>query len=193
MKKDSGRKSAETNANVPPDARQKILARLNRPPRPPNWAEWSNVKTASLWEVVAVSCNADPSDIRGWQTRDNQRPLPRDFENRLRIAKDLLDVNGGGLRSQREDGTSEMARINIGDFREWIMRAGVSLPPEFPHHEALKPPPETKDARCLRLRKLAAKYKSEGRRDFIAIVAKEEGCNPSLIHRLIGKKNERNS
>lgn len=167
------------------DPRRRILARLNPAPKQPDWEAWKKVSNAPLWEVVALSCEIEPSDIRGWKAGLSRCRPPKHFEDRLRFAESLLAINGGGLHCRAEGAQSDEARIELGDFSAWLEYEGIKLPPEFPRFPASHPPKEEPEARKLRLT-LRIEEEKKRRRNFRAFVAEEEGISVQRLNQIVG-------
>ena len=189
MTKDIARGTAEERAKAANEIRRRIIA--PRPTRSPDWAVWNKVRSAPLWEAVAVSCGIEPSDIRGWKAWASRCIPPQIFEDRLRIAASLLDVNKGGLPSMHEDGTSDTARVDLGDFRAWMESQGILMPPEFPRNLPKSPPRESAEARKMRLTLRLAELKNSGVHNFNAVVASEERIKITTLKKIVGKLSER--
>ena len=170
--------------------RRRLMARMSSVPREPNWAEWMQCVTAPLWEVVAVSCRIEPNEIRGWRIGISKKQPPEHFESRLRFAESLLDINGGSLKCKVEGDQSHMARVELGDFRAWLEHEEIQLPNEFPTLPANNPPKESSEQRRIRLTRRIAAVK-EARKDFMAVVASEQGISIQRLQQIVGTTLER--
>lgn len=178
---------------MPPDSdnpRRRLMARMSATPREPNWPEWKQCVTAPLWEVVAISCRIEPSEIRGWRIGISKKHPPESFETRLRFIESLLDINGGNLKCRMEDDQSYTARVELGDFRAWLEYEGIQLPSEFPALPASNPPKDSSEQRKIRLTQRIATVK-KSRNDFMAVVAKEEGISIQRLQQIVGTTRER--
>lgn len=171
------------------DPRRRILARLNPAPKQPDWAAWKKVSNAPLWEIVALSCDIEPSDIRGWEAGLSKYRPPRAFLARLRHAEAMLATNGGGLQCKSE-GDSSAARVELGDFRAWMEFDGFAMPERFPSFPPSHPPREDTAARALRLT-LRLEETRNHRKDFMAFVAREEGISVQRLQHIVGTVAER--
>lgn len=170
--------------------RRRIMAMFNQPPGKPDWSAWKKITNAPLWEVVALSCEIEPSDIRGWKLGISRYKPPRAFIDRLRHAEAMLSTNGGGLRCTPEGDGSMMARVALGNFRAWMELEGFSLPHGFPNFPASNPPREDPAARALRLTLRIEEVKKQ-RTDFMAYVAEEESISIPRLQKIVGTVTDR--
>jgi hypothetical protein len=170
--------------------RRRLMTRMNPTPQEPNWEAWKECANAQLWEIVAISCRIEPSEIRGWKSGIAKCRPPTNFEEKLRFAESLLDINNGGLKCTAEDNCAETARVELGDFRAWLEYEGVTLPDEFPKFTANNPPNETPTERMLRLTVRIAEVKTT-HKNFMAFVAEEESISIPRLQQIVGTTSQR--
>ncbi len=96
------------------------------------WEVWENVKTAPLWEAVALSLDYEPEALPGLQRTPFApnlvfRLCPQDFKDRLRVA-----ISHHGLTQQPE--YRALWAIDLDDFRKWAeeLPNPWPLPSRFP-------------------------------------------------------------
>ena len=160
-------------------------------PREPIWQEWDAIQVAPLWELVAVSLRIEPDDIRGWGKNTARCYPPPEFHQRLRFAVSLLSTYGGGLPCKGMADSSFMSMVEPGNYYSWLAFHGYLFPVEFPKQPASSPPRKDHDPRKVKLTARVEQLRSMGQRNFMALVAKEEGLNVSRLQQIIGTRAER--
>jgi hypothetical protein len=111
----------------------------------PNWDEWKSVKTAKLWEAVALALEIDPSNFYFFRehkldTVFNSRHPPR-FTQLLKFAVDNISAGGVLQPACLDLDSPEESEIRLSSFVKWAKSIKVELPPDFPGTTsvALKP------------------------------------------------------
>lgn len=170
--------------------RSRVMAVFSQVPTRPDWAAWQKITSAPLWELVALSCDVEPSDIRGWEAGLSRYRAPRAFIARLRHAEAMLSTNGGGLQCVPEGERSSTARVELADFRAWMEFDGFAMPEGFPNFPPSHPPREDAATRALRLTQRVEEMR-ERRKDFMAFVASEEGISVQRLQHIVGTVAER--
>lgn len=156
-------------------------------PRTPNWDTWKLVKSAPLWEIVALSLGVEPDDIRGWDSACSRFRPSAEFIERLRYLESILSINGGSLACIAEGNGPQFARVELGNFRAWSTLYGLTLCSSFPNQPATHPPIEILEHKKIRLT-LRIEEVSKSHKNYMEIVAAEEKVSIARIQQIVGNR-----
>jgi len=169
--------SPKKNVN---SARRNIRELLNPSPPEPSWEEWKTVDFAPLWEWIALSCNIEPTALRGWKNGISRVKPAKEFLLRYRQAEsDLINERLQTVTPA----TGGEPQIALKTIRAWCELRGHSLPTCFPRAE-------TTAERNRRIINRHSELEAQGMtRGIFAQLEREFALSRQYISKLINAKN----
>jgi len=176
--------------DLPSQARQKRRKLFGTFPTP-QWAEWNEIRSAYLWELVALAVDIEPSALTTWNTFNPAVVPPLRFHSLLRRAKAAIeDPKGVFSGTFKPVDDLALAVLPLGNFREWARIQSIPLPEFFPI-SPITTVEDFKTKRRLRLTLEISTERSMGTKDFMEVVAKREGITRSRLQQIVGTTADR--
>lgn len=110
-------------------------------------------------------------------------------EMRRRVAVAVNHIKAGTLPIVMNDQLSSDAEnivVKVTDFTAWTIGMGWTLPDEFPRHKEAETPAQRRE----RLKARVTQEKAKGTKDFLVVVAAEEGLSTARVKQIVNKKTE---
>jgi len=101
-------------------------------PRTPNWQKWRHVPTARVWEVVALSLDIEPKQVRhskhGWMAETHLFDEGEEFADRVFVTCKNLGRDSPLKPTLIQMGHPEACEVSLVDFVQWTRLVGWQIP-----------------------------------------------------------------